>query len=278
MAYSITGHALHLDGNKVHSVPSSFVGGRLPSPTRIAVIHFTYGGTALSSANWFQSSSNPGSSAHVVVDRDGSTVQCVPFDKVAWHAGRSRWKNLVGLNNHSIGIELANWGYLQPISGGWECYTGIRISNPMLAVHKNGNPNGGSAQIGWEPYPEVQFKAATGIVRALVEAYGIDEIIGHDDISPDRKWDPGPAFDMVRFRSRVFGERSQTGDIRMQVAIQEGLNLRRGPGTEHDVVTLLAQGTEVEPIERRGKWLCVTVIGPAGTPTLTGWLHSSYLA
>lgn len=278
MAFSIRRNKLLDGGRAVESVPSTFTGGAFAATPKIIVMHFTYGASARSSANWFRDPNNkPGSSAHVVVDRDGSVIQCVDFNMIAWHAGKSRLRDIVGLNQHSIGIELANWGYLQSTGSGWKSYTGVPIADPVLAVHVNGNPSGSKQPIGWEPYPPAQIATAEAIAQALVSTYGITEIVGHDDIAPGRKWDPGPAFDKRRFRDRVFGGRSDNGDTHMRVSAAEGLNLRRGPGTAYDVTQNLAVHTMVEPLRHDGAWVEVSVINAAGVPTATGWVHSHYL-
>jgi N-acetylmuramoyl-L-alanine amidase len=279
MGYGIsTKGRLTSNGKPVDYIESRYIGGGFPSTPRIAVIHFTYGGTARSSAEWFRTPRPNGSSAHIVIERDGSVIQCVPLDRIAWHAGKSRWKDLVGLNNHSIGIELANWGYLKRSGEGWACWTGKPVHGPVLAIHKNGNPDGSTAPIGWEAYPDAQFNAAAAIVSALTTAYGVDEIVGHDDIAPTRKWDPGPAFDMTSFRDRVFGGRADTGDIRLTVNVASGLNLRSGPGTSFGVVALLADGTLVEPLATEQNWVQVTVLDSQGNPDRTGWVHGHYLS
>ena len=203
--YSISGGRLLSDGKPVEMIRSRFDSGPYPRTPRILVMHFTYGASARSSAEWFRNPDNKGSSAHVVIERDGSIIQCVPFDTRAWHAGQSVWKGNTAMNSSSIGIEMANWGYLERHGEGWVSYTGVTVADPVIATHKHGNPNGSRRPIGWERYPEAQFAAAVEIARALVAAYGITEIVGHDDIAPARKWDPGPAFDMDRFRGEVFG-------------------------------------------------------------------------
>ncbi len=278
MTFEIDDHKFAKDGHRVDQVPSTFIGGTFGRVPRIAVIHFTYGGTARSSASWFRDPRNPGSSAHVVIERDGAVIQCVPLDRVAWHAGKSRWRDIVGLNAHSFGIELANWGYLKRAGEGWSSYTGTRIPEPFVAVHRNGNPDGSRQPIGWEPYPQAQFEAAVDIVRALVRRYHVDEIVGHDDISPTRKWDPGPAFDMARFRAAVFGGRREEGDTLLKVTPANGLNLRRDPSTMQAAVELLKQGTLLEPLATEGLWLQVSVLDDAGLPRATGWVHSQYVA
>lgn len=252
---------------------------------KIAVIHFTYGGSALSSAQWFtRADVESPVSAHVVIDRDGTIIQCVSFEDRAWHAGKSSWrdrhgKHLSGLNNHSFGIELANWGPLVKTVSGWKSHSGVPIADPVLAEHKNGNPSGAGGDIGWEPYPEAQVNAAAALVRALANTYGVDEIVGHDDIAPTRKWDPGPAFDMAAFRIAVFGgTRGSDTDNVLTVSVDEGLNLRNGPGQHFASQTLLPAGTRLRPEQRQGRWLYVTVLKENGSPLSSGWVHEAYVA
>jgi N-acetylmuramoyl-L-alanine amidase len=278
MTFKIDQARFQQDDRPVDQIPSTFIGGSFSGPPKIVVLHFTYGGTARSSANWFRDPRNPGSSAHVVIERDGAVIQCVPLDKVAWHAGKSRWRDIVGLNTHSFGIELANWGYLKKAGDGWSCYTGTRIPEPFMAIHRNGNPDGSRQPLGWEPYPRAQFEAAVDVVRAMVERYGITEIVGHEDISPTRKWDPGPAFDMARFRAAVFGGRRDDGDTVLKVTPASGVNLRRDPSTTQSPVELLKQGTLLEPIATDGLWLQISVLEANGLPRATGWVHSHYVA
>ncbi len=279
MAFSIRKHRLVAEGRAVDLLLSANTGGLFAETPRILVIHFTSGASARSSAEWFRAPQNRSSSAHLVIDRDGSVVQCVPFDTVAWHAGRSQWKGLVGLNRHSLGIELANWGDLTRRGAAWVTSTGMPIPDPVMAAHRNGNPDGSRSPIGWEPYPEAQLRTATEIARALAETYGIAEIVGHDDIAPTRKSDPGPAFPMERLRAAVIGSgRDEDGDPALRVAAAGGLNLRSGPGTGFSVLELLPQGTMVRPSERDGRWFDVAVLDGDGRARRSGWVHSAYLA
>ena len=275
--YTISKGILARAGKDVEQVPSKNTGGKFAAPPKIAVIHFTAGGTGRSSAEWFRSPQNTGSSAHVVIERDGTVLQCISLEKVAWHAGKSSWHGLVGLNRHSIGIELANWGALRSASGGWVTSTGKRIAEPFLGTHRNGNPDGSRRVIGWEPFSDEQFDAARAVVEALVSAYGVNEIVGHDDIAPVRKSDPGPAFDMARFRSCVLDPRKDDGDNTGIVASPTGLNLRMGPGTHFGAVTTLPNGTAFQLLGVEGSWLEVTALDKKGQPDKTGWVHSHYV-
>jgi AmpD protein len=102
-------------------------------------------------------------SAHALIRRDGGVVQFVPFGRRAWHAGASSWKGRERCNDFSIGIELE-----------------------------------GSDD---DPYEQIQYEQLAAIARVLMRHYpGIkrEHIVGHSDIAPGRKTDPGPHFDWNR--------------------------------------------------------------------------------
>ena len=107
-------------------------------------------------------------SSHLLIRRDGEVVQYVPFQKRAWHAGESNYQGRVACNDFSIGIELEG---LDDV-----------------------------------PYTDVQYAVLAAVVKALVDAYpGLSAncLTGHCDIAPQRKTDPGPAFDWDRLRQQV---------------------------------------------------------------------------
>ncbi|HEY5641499.1 MAG TPA: 1,6-anhydro-N-acetylmuramyl-L-alanine amidase AmpD [Woeseiaceae bacterium] len=102
-------------------------------------------------------------SAHVLIRRDGSVIQYVPFNERAWHAGESRFRGRHRCNDFSIGIELE-----------------------------------GEDQT---PYEQRQYAVLAGIIQAICKAYpaiSARECAAHSDIAPGRKTDPGPAFDWLR--------------------------------------------------------------------------------
>lgn len=164
--------------------------GGSPMPVRrFLVIHFTSGATAQSSVNFWKTPEAKGASAHIVIDRDGSVIQCRPFNRTCGHAGKSSWKGFDNLNSCSIGIELANAGDNSTLARKWS-------QLPLVqARHKNGGP-----MTYWEAYPEAQVLKCIEVAKALVARYKLDDVVGHDDIAPDRKNDPGPAFPMQRLR------------------------------------------------------------------------------
>jgi N-acetyl-anhydromuramoyl-L-alanine amidase len=110
-------------------------------------------------------------SAHVLVDRAGTLTQFVPFGRRAWHAGVSEFRGRSACNDFSIGIELE-----------------------------------GADDV---PYTDAQYDALAALIKALRRAYPKlrgTEVVGHSDIAPGRKTDPGPAFDWQRL-TRLLGAR-----------------------------------------------------------------------
>lgn len=194
---------------KIHPDHWLDVAVRVPYPAgppmrtrRFLVMHFTGGWKARSSIDFWRTKEAKGAEAHVIIDRDGTILQLRPFDEEADHAGESSWVDpgtgirYDWLNRCSIGIELANIGDL-----GVKVYPstmGLMAGGPIPVItarHKNGGP-----VTTWEKYPDAQLSAAADLARVLVARYNLDDVVGHDDIAPKRKVDPGPAFPMQQFR------------------------------------------------------------------------------
>jgi AmpD protein len=104
-------------------------------------------------------------SSHLLIDREGAITQFVPFDQRAWHAGVSEFEGRSNCNDFSIGIEMEGSDNI--------AYTDIQYS--VLAK-------------------------VTALLLAHYPAITSERIIGHSDIAPGRKTDPGPAFDWPRYR------------------------------------------------------------------------------
>lgn len=185
--FTIENHVLHRDGKPVSQQP--IAGGSAMNVRRFLVIHFTAGASGQSSVDFWRTPAARGASAHLVIDRDGSVIQCRPFNRTCGHAGKSKWHGFTGLNECSIGIELANAGDNAALAR--------RHSKLPLVKgrHKNGGP-----LTEWEQYPDAQLKACEAIAQALVKRYNLDDVVGHEDIAPDRKNDPGFAFPMQQLR------------------------------------------------------------------------------
>jgi len=255
--------------------------GRTIAPEYL-VMHYTAGRSAASSVHWL---TNPDAkaSAHLVIGRDGSVTQLVAFNRRAWHAGHSRWKGRSGLNDFSIGIELDNMGKLkQRRDGSWYAWFGTRVPDDEVleAQHSNSSRTNGE-----HTYTDIQIEVAVDIAAALTKHYGLKDIIGHDDIAPARKSDPGPAFAMANFRDRVFG-RDDSGDGSDRadedlLVTTANLNIRSGPGTGFDKldVSPLPPGTRLEALEEEGRWLRVFVLDTVNNEMdIEGWVHRNFVA
>jgi N-acetylmuramoyl-L-alanine amidase len=189
---------LYDDGTPIRFQPSpNFSSEKLKQ--EFIIIHYTEGQSLEGTVTWL-TNKDSGVSCHLVIGRDGTVVLLVPFDRQAWHAGNSEWKERKRLNRYSIGIELDNAGLLKKTPQGWQAsFKRVYPDEEVLvAVHKIG-----SEVYGWHIFPPKQIDSCVDVCAALVKEYGIQEIVGHDDIAPKRKWDPGPAFPMDELRQRV---------------------------------------------------------------------------
>jgi len=184
----------------LHRSPSS--GGALEEP-RFLIMHYTAGPSLEGTIRTF-SDPQRRASAHLVIGRNGQIAQCVEFNKIAWHAGISHWRSPLsgltynGFNALSIGIELVNAGQLKKIGKKFTAWWGGTISPSEVYADDQGGF--------WHGYTEAQLKAALDAAVALFARYSsLGEILGHEDIAPERKIDPGAAFPMESFRSAVLG-------------------------------------------------------------------------
>lgn len=184
---------------EVHFVNTPNKGGEIKP--RYLIIHWSASGNLAGTIAHFR---NPKSkvSAHLLVDRDGKMVQMVPFNRRAWHCGVSEWKGLEMLNAHSIGIEGINWGELSLFETVFRSYKYTRI-DPQSAVNipdKNGKPRW------YHAFTEEQIEVIANASKVLVREYGLEDVLGHWQISPGRKSDPGPAFPLQQVREFCFSD------------------------------------------------------------------------
>jgi N-acetylmuramoyl-L-alanine amidase len=198
--YQVSDHRLFFNGNPVPLLQTQNQGGFITP--RWLIIHYTATAQTATQVAYYFQRAEPRVSAHLVVDFDGSVVQCVPFNRAAFHAGRSEWDGVFGLDDYSIGIEVCNPGHLTPIGNGlyrsWFGRIYTKADGVFEATHKFGQPHAG-----WLPFTPAQNVALRSIGSVLKHAYGLQDVVGHDDISPGRKFDPGPCclpevFDYIR--------------------------------------------------------------------------------
>ena len=265
---SIKNHRLVGDGVSFRETPNC--GGELKA--RYLVFHYTAGRSADSSVESLCTRKPQGNaSAHLVLSRDGRIVQLAPFNVVTWHAGVSQWNGLVGLNRVSIGIELDNAGALSRLGDKFVAWFGKEYGScdVMLAEHKHG---GGMRP--WHAYTEVQIERALELAKLLVNHYGLEDVLGHEDIARGRKQDPGPAFPLASIASCALG---RTSDVPPRyVVTSDTLNIRKGPDASFDpVAPPLKKGTVVLLLQHADRWSKVEVEGPTD---IEGWVNNSFIA
>ena len=189
---AITNH--RLDG--VRFVAATASGGELmPS---LIILHDTAG--RLDKGNtvkWFASPKCK-VSAHIVIERDGTITQMVPFNRRAWHAGESEWNGRKFCNSFAIGIEIVNPGKLDAKGCAW---FGQATTAPLRQFKTREHGDGY-----WLDYTGEQLAAIRNVCRALVEEYpDCNEIVTHWMVSPGRKIDCGPMLPLEEIRAHAFG-------------------------------------------------------------------------
>lgn len=174
------------------------------------IMHFTGGTTLEGVVNTFLNKDMK-VSAHIIIDRDGTVIQMVPFNYIAWHAGKSEWKGKKWLNNYSIGIEFVNVGKLTEKNGIYKDYWDHEIDFKNVCIQ---NPNFFMPYVKvkefheltyWQCFTDIQIEKGLEITKLLLQEYNLIDILGHSDISPGRKIDPGPAFPMNKFKKLLNG-------------------------------------------------------------------------
>ncbi len=263
---------------------------------RLIVMHYTTGWNGAASRDWLLGraggTDNTGSSAHVVVDRDGTSWQIAPFNRRAWHAGPSRYGTLTDLNSHAIGIEFVNPGWLEPDGrGGWVDPYARRKSETELKEYGGfvlrPHARVGPERLAWPDYPAEQIVAGLAIVRAIARKYSIRAVVTHEEIDT-RGWktDPGPAFPLQTFAQQAAGRAEGSAEAERYVVSPTRLNLRGGPGLDHERIDppgSLQAGTVVRAIWREPPWAFIEVLetpgdgGGGAEPGLRGWTHTAYL-
>jgi N-acetylmuramoyl-L-alanine amidase len=109
-------------------------------------------------------------SAHYLIDEDGTAYRMVAEDRRAWHAGFSHWSGAININDRSIGIEIVNPGH----------------------------------EFGYRAFPEAQMEAVEELLAQIVARHRISpaRVVGHSDIAPTRKQDPGELLDWKRLADK----------------------------------------------------------------------------
>lgn len=250
--------------------------GRLDRPT-LLVCHYTAsGGDTGSGDTGFFMKSTAKASAHFIVGRAGDISQVVECNRRAWHAGVSSWKGKKNCNDFSIGIEFDNWGWLtKRANGTYVTHADVVLPAFQVVEAQHKNPNCHYKY--WEAYNPVQMEAGVELIKAILKQYpSITEIVGHEDIAPSRKTDPGPAFPWQHVLAEVLGGegvKNPRGNTRTVHASK--LNVRGGAGTGFNVIGSLKEGETVVILRVDGDWSEVSYCGTWGSKT--GWVYNRYI-
>ena len=153
------------------------------------IMHYTASTTIKSAHNTYLDPKTK-VSWHIDISRDGLVTQLLSFDKIAWHAGKSKWnegaKLIRRMNPVSVGIEMSNAGQLTEKNGSYVTWYGQRIPNIDVFFDKNGNP--------WQKFSPQQLAAAKYLTVELAKELKVKDILTHSMVS-NRKQDTGPAFE-----------------------------------------------------------------------------------
>ena len=142
------------------------------APVDMLVLHYTGMGTAAAALDRL---TDPGArvSAHYVIEEDGTVWRLVDEKARAWHAGISAWRGETDINGRSVGIELVNPGH----------------------------------EFGYRPFPGAQIEALIELAKRVLARHPIPprNVVGHADVAPARKMDPGELFDWPRLAAAGIG-------------------------------------------------------------------------
>jgi len=191
--------------------PSPNFDGR-PADTPIDMLVFHYTGMETAEAA-LERLCDPASkvSAHYVIGEDGVLTSLVAEDRRAWHAGAAFWRGETDINGRSIGVELVNPGH----------------------------------EFGYRDYPERQMRALEDLAHDILSRHPIParNIVGHSDVAPARKQDPGERFDWRRLASAGIGLWPGEAET------EDGKPAGKRPAEENAADLLAAIGYEVTDLQ-----------------------------
>ena len=164
--------------------PNRSRNSRARNDIKFVIIHYTGMQSEIESIKRLK---NPKAkvSCHYVISRKGQVTQMVKDKFIAWHAGKSMWKKFINLNNHSIGIELVNKGH----------------------------------EFGYQNFSKKQIKNLIKLCVYLKKKYSIkkENFLGHSDIAPLRKSDPGEKFPWKKLSTHNIGQRNKGKNIKIKL-------------------------------------------------------------
>lgn len=209
---------------QLKQLPSLNFGSRDGAPVSMLVLHYTDMKTAQDALDHLIDPQTQ-VSAHYLVDEDGTIYQLVNEENTAWHAGISFWRGNKNVNNISIGIEIANPGH----------------------------------QFGYRPFPPIQMQSVSELCKGIIARHHINKVnvVGHSDIAPQRKMDPGELFNWKWLSEQGIGlwppPQSTTCNLQPETALTE-LGYEPPQNDEHLSKIITAFQRHYRPSGITGKW------------------------
>ena len=177
---------------KFNYSPNRSKNSRLKNTIKFVIIHYTGMQSEIESIKRLK---NPNTkvSCHYLINRNGIVTQMVKDKFIAWHAGKSKWKKINNLNNRSIGIELVNKGH----------------------------------ELGYQNFSNKQIKSLINLCLKLKKKYSIkkENFLGHSDVAPLRKSDPGEKFPWKKLSKFNIGQWYRIGNTKIKLSRKDLENL-----------------------------------------------------
>lgn len=215
-------------------------------------------------------------SAHLVIGKNGEIVQLVDFDTVAWHSGKSEYKGRKWFNRYSVGIEIDNPGWLRRSGNMFTTWYEKEVGLKDVVEARHRNPE--TTERFWHRYTERQIEVVEDICEVLAKTYNIKHILGHEEVSPGRKQDPGPAFPLDKLRANILAaDRDQIEGpedafpIDGVVTVNTSLNIRSEPNPNAEKVAKpLRNNQRVTILDEEDAWYKVRT-------EIDGWVSRRFI-
>lgn len=256
---TIKDNLLFVDGKQVEYIQTPNVSSGTILP-KYVIEHFTADTNPSSTKSWFKNKDAKASS-QILIDREGKITQFCKLNQKAWHAGVSKWNGIEGLNSFSIGIEMTNAGRLHKKGDFYYgTYEDVKFTEEQVIKAKHKNEKTESY---WLKYTDIQLEVCLELTNLLVAHFNMDDVLGHDDIAPGRKSDPGPAFPIEKFKPSP-----KLGKIK---TLKDNVNFRVGAGIEYKSIEVIPSGKAVTETLIQGDWSRIEYNNKLG------WVNNKYL-
>lgn len=267
---------------KVYGISSPIKDDGARKVTDTIVLHYTASSSLEGAIQTLYNNPLPKVSAHIVIDRNGKIHQLMPLNKQAWHAGKSNYNGRTNLNRYSIGIELENKGELEKSDDGiFSTWYGKNVLPEDVETKKY---YAETYSTYWHKYTLEQIECVIGLCLTLSQKYDIKDVLGHNEIAPTRKRDPGAAFPLAKVKTLILENRGDSKETKQKaqpneiqhnktgtVAVSK-LNIRQSDSIDAPKIAMpLSKTQAVTILEQKADWYRVET-------KISGWVASKYIS